>query len=306
MNWEKLGLIIAPNPDLYWMATYAGPTFALVQESSSIVDLYVSGRDTQNRSRIGRVQFDIEKKAVISITSEPVLSLGERGTFDENGTSYPYLLKNGDELSMYFTGWIPGILVPFMNDPGLANSKDGLLFNRISKAPIMPKTDTEYLGIGSMCVIQDEGKYKMWYTCFDHWGEGEGDHKHYYHIKYAESTDGINWVRNNVVCITFKDGTEYAIAKPCVLKIKGIYHMWFSYRGPHYLIGYATSTDGKTWTRKDDQVGIAPSASGWDQEMICYGHVIPIKDHLYMFYNGNGFGKSGLGWAKLPISSLSY
>ena len=33
--------------------------------------------------------------------------------------------------------------------------------------------------------------------------------------------------------------------------------------------------------------------------MICYPNVIKVKDKLYMFYNGNGFGQSGFGYAEL-------
>ena len=84
--------------------------------------------------------------------------------------------------------------------------------------------------------------------------------------------------------------------------------MWYSYRGgseyrtnlsQSYRIGYAESLDGLKWTRKDEQVGIDVSKSGWDSEMICYPFVLDINDRRYMFYNGNGFGKSGLGYAML-------
>ena len=35
--------------------------------------------------------------------------------------------------------------------------------------------------------------------------------------------------------------------------------------------------------------------------MHCYPHVIKFKKNLYMFYNGNNYGKSGIGLAKLNL-----
>jgi predicted GH43/DUF377 family glycosyl hydrolase len=84
--------------------------------------------------------------------------------------------------------------------------------------------------------------------------------------------------------------------------------MWYSYRGikdyrtdkKHaYRIGYAESSDGIKWTRKDDIVGIDVSEDGWDSQMIAYPYVYEHEGRKYMIYNGNGFGKSGFGYAVL-------
>ena len=98
--------------------------------------------------------------------------------------------------------------------------------------------------------------------------------------------------------------SEYAISKPCVLKFKDQYLMWYSYRGESYRIGFATSENGIDWIRKDEIVGIDVSKEGWDSEMICYAHVFEHNDYLYMLYNGNGYGATGLGLAKMEISKL--
>jgi len=66
-----------------------------------------------------------------------------------------------------------------------------------------------------------------------------------------------------------------------------------------YRLGYAESLDGIHWIRKDNEVGIARSKEGWDSEMIEYCHVFRHDDKIYLFYNGNGFGKSGFGYAVL-------
>jgi len=54
-----------------------------------------------------------------------------------------------------------------------------------------------------------------------------------------------------------------------------------------------------TWTRKDREVGIQPSDSGWDSEMLCYPCVVDAHGARYMFYNGNLRGSTGFGYAVL-------
>ena len=127
---------------------------------------------------------------------------------------------------------------------------------------------------------------------------------HNYHIKYAESSDGISWDRQGIVAIDYKDQLEYAISVPRVLKDpKGKFRMWFSSRASSsadsYRIRYAESVDGINWVRKDDEVGIDISEDGWDSEMICYPYVFDHDGKKYMLYNGNGYGKTGFGLAVL-------
>jgi hypothetical protein len=64
-----------------------------------------------------------------------------------------------------------------------------------------------------------------------------------------------------------------------------------------YRAGYATSRDGLTWERRDAEAGIDVSDDGWDSEMIAYPHVFEHAGRTYMLYNGNGYGKTGIGLA---------
>lgn len=79
--------------------------------------------------------------------------------------------------------------------------------------------------------------------------------------------------------------------------------MWFSSRADKtndtYRIRYAESDDGIKWIRKDEEVGINVSDKGWDSEMICYPFVFKHNNSHYMLYNGNSYGKSGIGLAVL-------
>ena len=101
------------------------------------------------------------------------------------------------------------------------------------------------------------------------------------------------------IALNFQDSCEYAFSRPCVLKESGLYKMWYSFRGKSYRIGYAESRDGVHWQRKDKEAGIDVSNEGWDAQMIEYPFVFDHDNKRYLLYNGNSYGKTGIGLAVL-------
>jgi hypothetical protein len=151
----------------------------------------------------------------------------------------------------------------------------------------------------SGCVLREHGIWRMWYVSANDFRIESGKGMYYYHIKYAESDDGIHWTRKGNVCIDFTYQGETRIGGPCVMRERGLYRMWYCYAIDAYRIGYAESKDGIVWTREDEDAGIDVSETGWDSEMVCYPFVFEHKGHKYMLYNGNNYGKTGLGLAVL-------
>jgi hypothetical protein len=39
--------------------------------------------------------------------------------------------------------------------------------------------------------------------------------------------------------------------------------------------------------------------------MICYPNVVQYRGTLYLFYNGNGFGQTGIGYATCKLEQAS-
>lgn len=300
--WTNHGRILSPDPGRPWLASCAGASGACVEQQGGQVRVFVAGRDEQNRSLIGCIRLDLagETPRVAQIDDEPVLRLGTLGTFDENGVSYPCPVQTDDGLFLYYVGWMPTVLTPFQNHVGLAVDR-GQGFVRASRAPILPRIDAEPLCTGSAYVMLDEGRWRMWYTAFLAWGEGEGEALHRYLIRYAESEDGIHWRRDGVEAVGFKNEAEYCVARPSVLKWRGRYHMWFTHRGEEYALGYAWSEDGKHWLRCDDKVGFTGTGDPWDDRAQCYPAVFRAGGRLYMLYCGNDYGRGGLGLASLEL-----
>jgi len=300
MRWIKKGLIFKPKGDLEWMVSHAAIPYAQ-QIGDNEYRIYCTGRDSQGRSQIGFFEINIENPVeIIKISEKPVITLGPTGSFDDRGLTNSWVIQHQEKYYLYYSGWSLGVTVPFYFYVGLAISDDGgLTFNKVSLSPILERNVVDPYLTASPCIVIEDNIWKMWYVSGVGWKLENNQPKHYYHIKYAESHNGIDWQRAGKVCIDFKSDDEYAIARPSVIVKDGFYQMWYCYRGENYKIGYAESTDGLVWIRKDDEAGIGESDEGWDSEMLAYPYVFKHSGQLYMLYNGNGYGRSGIGLAVL-------
>lgn len=260
--------------------------------------LYFATRDERSRARVARARLELDGAdlAVSELEPEPVLDLGELGAFDDSGMTTACLVTEGGSKYLYYSGWSLGETVPFYFYIGLALSEDGRTFERVSRAPVLGRSEVDPFLTASPWVLVEGGRWRMWYVSGTGWESDGGEPRHGYLIKYCESADGINWSPEGRVCIDFGPG-EYALARPCVINDGGIYRMWFAARGDSYRLAYAESEDGLEWTRKDDQAGVEPSESGWDSEMVEYPAVFDHGGHRHMLYNGNAYGATGLGHA---------
>ena len=152
---------------------------------------------------------------------------------------------------LYYIGWSRGVSVPFYTFIGCAISVDGgETFSRVSNAPIVERDSQDAFLTTSPWVLVEDGLWRMWYASGTGWQATDDRPRHSYHIRYAESDDGIVWRRTGRVCIDYADDDEYAIARPCVVKTDSGYEMWYSCRGAKYRIGYA---DIGRWPRVDTQ-----------------------------------------------------
>jgi len=312
MKWIKKGYIFKANGHFAWMNSYTTPIAAIVLDTK--IRIFFSSRSVadKNRNFISYASFlDVDKKdpqKILYIHDKPIIELGEPGTFDEFGTMIAKPVVVNRKVYLYYMGWqrLSGVTAPYQVMLGLAISEDfGFTFKKVSHGPIIGIDFFDPISIGNVSVIFEEGLWRLWYTSYIKWDFDGVKPTPEYNIKYAESDDGIIWKKTNNIAV---DKDELGgVATPSVIKIGGKYHMWFGYRPPFdkngnvhgYTIGYASSIDGKTWSRSDKKSGIHVSESGWDSEMICYPHIIKIDGRLLMFYCGNEFGLEGFGYAEL-------
>lgn len=310
MVWIKKGKIFAPDGKNELALTHAQVPVPIHFPKENRIRVFFSSRDCQSRSRPFYVDVDDRNpKKILFISNKPVLELGEIGTFDDCGVMPSWIVENNNKHYMYYIGWNVRNTIPYHNAVGLAISEDNCnTFKKYSNGPLWDRDSIEPHYSGTSCVLIENGTWKNWYLSCTQWREVNGRVEPRYHIKYAESSDGIVWHRKGVIAIDYLDDNEAGIVKASVLVEDGIYKMWFSYRkfvdyrtniNSSYRIGYAESKDGVHWHRHEPESknGLNVSSEGWDSLMVEYPHVCKLPEKIMMFYNGNGFGESGFGFA---------
>jgi predicted GH43/DUF377 family glycosyl hydrolase len=299
MKWEKLGRIFHSNGQKPWMHSHAAVPIPL-HLNGDFYRIYFATRDPQNHPHINYIEIDINSPdRVLKISENYVLGPGPSGYFDDNGVYPACIIEHNKKIFMYYLGRNNSAPPLYYMAIGLAVSEDrGKTFQRLFKAPIMARSEFDPWMVSTPFVIREEGIWRMWYLSGLGWDKATENFRSYYHIKYAESEDGITWKRHGLVCIDLQKG-ETNIASPSVIKENSIYKMWYSYvsGSKGYRVGYAESSNGYTWIRKDDRVGIDISSSGWDSKAMAYPYVFIHKGKKYMLYSGNGFGLEGFGMA---------
>jgi hypothetical protein len=174
--------------------------------------------------------------------------------------------------------------------------------------PVIDRTPVEVFSATAPNIMLIDNIYHVWYSCGKEWVKVEGKLEEYYTIVHGESKDGVEWVRNGIPILEESLPLEPK-HRPSVFEYSGKYHMLFGKRklnafrdGPNsYRLGYAFSCDHINWTRDDSKLEIDISTDKWDSTMIAYPYVVQYDGRILLFYNGNGFGKTGFGYAELDI-----
>jgi hypothetical protein len=317
MRWHKLGKIFDPS----W---YKLPNncFEFAQSPQTLIfddyiRIYFSTRsvDPGNGKYLSHIAFvDMQKnlRDVIRVSDQSVIPLGELGCFDEHGIFPLNIVRDGNRVLGYTTGWNRRVSVSVDTAIGLTESfDDGLTFQRIGNGPVLSASLHEPCLVGDGFVRKIDDLWHMWYIFGTGWKRYKQDTgpERTYKIGHATSSDNIYWVKEEArQIIPDRLGNDESQALPTVIRINNRYHMFFCYRessdfrkakGRGYAIGHAWSDDLSNWIREDEQVILEVKPEDWDSDMQCYPHVFECENKIYLLYNGNEFGREGFGLAVL-------
>jgi len=306
--WEKKGIIFTPEKGSDLIRSHTQIPTALVLEDR--IRIYFATRPRPGLSQTTYMDVDSnDPKKIIYVHDQPILELGEAGMFDEHGIMPNHVLALNDRVYLYYVGWSRRESVDYSNWIGLAVSDDsGRTFRKKYQGPVVDRTPWETLSATGIYTIHHEDQWHMWYATGTAWKMVNHRLEHTYELRAGLSADGVHWERQNQKIFPNVVPDE-SNTRPSVHRLDNKWHMWFCYRGIEgfrdgkdgYRIGYAWSDDLKRWHRNDTLAGIDLSPKGWDSKMMAYPYVVKVKDRLWMFYNGNGFGQSGFGYAELYI-----
>lgn len=300
MQLGKKGLLFIPDTTKYWQNSHASlPT--ILQLNEILFRIYFTSRDCENKTYVGYFDWSPESPlSICNISKDPVLSPGELGCFDAFGVQATSVIRHNDEVYMYYLGWVVGKPDPiFYTSIGLAVSKDnGATFEKYSKAPIMERSVFDPWMVSGGTVLKNKNDWKMYYISGISFQILAGKAESIYDVKLAESNDGLNWTRRGITPFPLLEN-ETNISRISFIQEENKLRAWFPVkkRGVGYRCGYAESINGSEFERMDHLAGIDVSEDGWDNYSIDKMEVLKYNGRYYMFYNGNAFGRDGIGIA---------
>lgn len=169
-----------------------------------------------------------------SLAASRALVLGD---FADWGPARPTVIEVNGGFFMYFSAeWQAG-----QSGIHLATSQDGSDWTIVG--PVVTPSGYEHIHLYNCSVLRQGSVFKMWYTT-------------YYEIGYATSSDGISWSKHPSPVLPSGSGSwdNHITRVGTVLFDAGTstYRMWYT-GGTDWFnplkVGYATSSDGITWSR---------------------------------------------------------
>lgn len=143
-----------------------------------------------------------------------------------------------------------------------------------------------------LTVLQEDQTYRMWFS----WRPQRS-------IALSESQDGVHWTQPQIVLVP--EGWEAEVNRPSVVKAEGGYHLWYTgqtwenERTGTSAICYATSPDGKNWTRVQGEP-VLEATLPWEGVAVMCPHVLwdETTQMFRMWYSGGAqYEPDAIGYA---------
>ena len=309
MIWQKHGLLLSTN-DFNSSLTHCVLPFIHSSSLTNCHYLYFSSRNQQNHASTFRLKVSFAEGIQIDhSTRELILTPGDTGFFDQHGAIGSSLIEINNKKFLYYIGWTQGHEPPlFYASIGLAtSSNNGISFEKHSNAPLIPRSEVNPLLMTSPYIFKDsDNLYKMVYISGVKWERISGKLSSKYRICSAESRDALEWFNLGKVLIDFEND-ETNFARPWIIKLNSLYVMFYSYKSLHheYKLGMSVSENFIDWKRLDHKISVSlGQENDFDNKMMCYPSIFVHNNTIYLFYNGNAFGKDGVGYLTADLNEF--
>jgi|GEM_PF-3759013 hypothetical protein len=233
--------------------------------------------------------------------NNPVIGPGPAGSWNDGTSNTPSVAKvNGTYMLWYKTG-TNGVF----DSVALASSADGINWNMEPTAVFTGGSGWDER-LDDHTVDYDGTTYRMWYAAFT---DGELGH----HIGLATSTDGKKWNRHGNAPVLSPGGPgewgAVSIMAPAVIVDGNQFHMWYKVgfsQTPNF--GYATSSDGITWSKSANNPCKIPVNQVYSFDMVKDGASFRM---VYHGSAGNPEGdyfhatsSDGINWNNTPSTPI--
>jgi hypothetical protein len=309
-RWHREGLLVAAQAGHPWWVSHAQlPTVLAL--SDRLWRIYFGARDRDNRTRVLAVDLDpTDRMRVVAEHFEALLDRGPLGAFDHEGVCPSAAIIVDDEVRLYYIGVAVRRDVRTQAAIGVCISDDGLAFRRVLAGPALGTGPYDPYFVTAPTVRPSRGGYCMCYVGGTQWRPAGRLIEPFYELRLARSGDGLVWDPRTETFLPLGGPDEAGLGRPWFADRADGLRLWFSrrgeaYRGPgegaYRLVSIGIDAAGRLSGRAEPVVFQNPPAPGdFDGWMQAYACVVPYGDDLIMIYNGDDFGRTGFGWARLP------
>ena len=287
---------------------FGGRTPVPIKIIRNEIDLAVGIYETKNRTYISLIKIEIEMfndilkfKLKNESLKNPLLNRGAVGTYNEYGVIPSCSISLKDKYALYTIGFDSRNNSIFHASTGLAYLDKNLKLIKELKGPVLERGPNDPFWAASPYVLKEGKKYKMFYTSsYDYKYIKSIDKSHHlYDIKLRVSNNPEYFRNNSETVVTSLNPNEYAIARPCLIDLKGELYLFYCKRETEFSKDYMIFTkkinnNKISIPEKKDNLLIINSLNDKNfQECQCYPYIIKYNNYLILFYNGLNYGKTG-------------
>lgn len=188
------------------------------------------------------------------IATQPALSPGEIGTWDDFAITGAGILKAGVGVTLFYTG------VALSSDErtsaiGIARSSDGVSWTRHGDNPVLglDLAAGEYVSSVSVTKWKDEFR-AVFVLARSFTATAADENEPPPRVMSARSEDGATWQWAEALSGVAFDPPESIELRPCVYADSGLLHLWWI--GSHEnqpALGHSVSRDGASWSKPNLQ-----------------------------------------------------
>jgi len=212
-------------------------------------------------------------------SSEPVLTAGQPGDWDDNSVEMGYVFKENGSYKLYYVG----TREPHtgMRQIGLAISQDGINWEKYPDPVLESDSSQWYLGIHAILKINNV--YYMYY-------DASPENEYTFNINLATSSDGIHWTKykGNPILTANQSWEQGSIEYPTITNYKNRYMMTYT-NGLQKAVGAAYSDDGIIWNKESNNpvFTLTNIKNNWCTK-ISYPYLLRVGNEFRVYYSGYG------------------
>jgi hypothetical protein len=268
--------------------------------SDSQIRIIFNSRDVENRSSIYSIDFFPEKLEPDYDSVSLQHTYGEESSYFSHGISVGQLFSLDGQRRLSVMGWKNYRDKHWEGRVGSISINENGDLMQLDPEPWMDLDSEDPISLSYPAIYTFNNSTKIWYGSTISWDTGNGEMLHI--LKEATISEDGQIIKSNIE-IPHILGSAQAFSRPAIVAIEKSHLMAYSYRGDgtKYRIGFILLEDFSSASHLGGISPLLTSISEWESDMVEYPSFFRFKNQLFMLYNGNSFGKTGVGIVNVRI-----